>query len=134
MIDTKVDVKEVSRILLHNQDKQSVVGMEWYKNNIYVVRRRGLTLDRYSSDGTFLDKYEDKARSTTDTLGMCLMMDGDTAMLVVSDFTGKALIWITINDDFTMRYHQTKQLNYQPCGLPGEPVQFHLWPGIGQGS
>ena len=116
VIDRKVDVKEVSRIILHDQAKESVTGMVWCKNNIYAVRRRGLIVDHYSQDGSFLDKYKDKTTTANTTSGMCLMMDEDTAMLVVADFTGKALIWITITDDFTMRYHQTKQLNYQPYG------------------
>ena len=112
---TKLDVKEVIRIRLPDKDKEHVTGMVWFKNNIYIVRKRGLAVYRYSPDGSLLDKYEDTNRATIGTQGMCLMMDGDTAMLVVCDFTTKALVWITISDDFTMKHQHTQQLDYSPC-------------------
>ena len=47
---------------------------------------------------------------------MCLMMDGDTAKLVVSDFTNNELFWIEITADETMIHHKTHQLQYHPRG------------------
>ena len=38
------------------------------------------------------------------------------SILVVCDGNIKALIWITINADVTMRHHNTQQLNYLPFG------------------
>ena len=142
VIDRKVEVKEVSRIRLPDQEKQNVPGMVWYKNNIYAVRCNGSAVDRYSSDRLFLGMYEDKARAGNTTQGMCLMMDGDTAMLVVSDITGKALIWIMISEDFRMSHHQTHRLNYKPCGVYNDRMdlmvcdyvnhKIHRYTGDGQ--
>ena len=47
---------------------------------------------------------------------MCLIVDGEAAMLVVSDATNDALIWLSINDDFTMDHHKTQQIDYEPKG------------------
>ena len=140
--DRIVEVKEVRKTRLPDKEKQSVSGMVFYRNNIYVLRKGGLAVHCYSSNGPFLCTYEDKARAANTTQGMCLMMDGDTAKLVVCDFTGKTLIWITINDDFAMNHLQTKQLNYRPCGvyndgsnlLVSSPVnrEIHCYTGDGQ--
>ena len=43
------------------------------------------------------------------------MMNGGTARLVVSDFTNKALVWITISDGGAMKHHHTQQVDYNPC-------------------
>ena len=45
--------------------------------------------------------------------GGCLMMNGDTPLLVVSAIYNRYLVWIQIND-VTMDHHHTQQLDYNP--------------------
>ena len=44
------------------------------------------------------------------------MMDKEQAMLVVSDITNYEIVWIRINDHFTMRHDHTQHPNYAPVG------------------
>ena len=108
--------KEVSRIRLHAQDKGSVMGMVVYHQRVYVVHHKGLIVYCYTSDGSLSHKYEYKGGEKADVWGMCLLKDGDTAMMVVSNATKKSLIWIKITDDVTVDHHHTHQLDYRPCG------------------
>ena len=126
MIQGRVEIKEselvqkkqeeVGRIRLHNQD-EAVLGMVVYKERVYVVHQTGLVVYCYNPDGSLSDKYEHEGGADTVVHGMCLMMDGDTPMLVVSDFTNASLIWIRITADFTMKHHNSQQLDFSPCGL-----------------
>ena len=109
-------VKEVGRIRLHAQDKGHVLGMVVYHQRVYVVHFKGLIVYCYTPDGSLSHKYEHKDGEEAYVWGMCLMKDGDTAMLVVSDGTSKSLIWIKITDNVTMDHHHTQQLDYSPRG------------------
>ena len=115
--DKQVEVKEVSRIRLHAQDKGDVCGMVVYKQRVYVVNGTGLIVYCYTPDGSLSHKYDHKSGENASVRGMCFMKNEDTAMLVVSDFTSKSLIWIKIIDDVTMVHHHTQQLDYSPRGL-----------------
>ena len=110
-------LKEVGRMHLHVQDKGPVWGMVVYNHHVYVVHDRGLIVYCYTPDGSLSCKYDHKGGANTSAYGMCLMLDGDTAMLVVSDVSNKALIWIKIGDDVTMEHHHTQNLDYKPRGL-----------------
>ena len=114
--DEQVEVKEVSRIRLHDQDKGAVCGMVVYYQRVYVVHYKGLIVYCYTPDGSLSHKYEHKGGENASVRGMSLMKDGDTAMMVVSDVTSKSLIWIKITDDVTMDHHHTQQLDYSPRG------------------
>ena len=127
MIEGRVDIKqtelehkkqeEVGRIRLHNQDKASgVLGMVVYTARVYVVHYTGLVVYCYSPDGSLTEKYEHKGGKKTVVQGMCLVVHGGTARLVVSDCTNKALVWITISDDGSMKHHHTQQVGYTPRG------------------
>ena len=107
------EVEEVGRIHLQSQT-YAVSGMVVYNNCVYTAQIKGEMVYCYSNNGEFRCKYEHKGGD--DFEGMCLMLDGDTAMLVISDFTNKALIWIVIRDDVTMEHHHTQQLDYHPNG------------------
>ena len=115
--DKQVEVKEVSRICLHDQDKGAVYGMVVYNQRVYVVHSTGLMVYCYTPDGSLSHKYEHKGREKATIWGMCLMKDGDTAMLVVSDDINESLIWINIINDCTMNHYHTQQLDYSPLGL-----------------
>ena len=107
------EVEEVGRIHLQSQT-YSVSGMVVYNNCVYTTQIKGEMVYCYSDTGEFICKYEHKGGD--DFEGMCLILDGNTAMLVISDFTNKALVWIVIRDDVTMEYHHTQQLDYHPNG------------------
>ena len=107
--------EEVGRIRLHNQDK-GVLGMVVYKKRVYVVHHTGLFVYCYNPDGSLSEKYEHEGGAETVVQGMCLMMNGGTARLVVSDFTNKALVWITISYCGAMKHHHTQQGEYWPSG------------------
>ena len=111
--DKQVEVKEVSRIRLHAQ--QRLYGMVVYHQRVYVMNQTGLIVYCYTPDGSLSHKYENKGVTKT-VMGMCLVMDGDTAMLVVSAYNNKALVWIKISDDVTMDHHHTQHLDYSPRG------------------
>ena len=115
--DKQVEVMEVSRIRLHDQDKGKVWGLVVYNQRVYVVHHKGLMVYCYAPDGSLSHKYEHKGGEEAYTDGMCLMNDGNTAMLVVMDYTINSLIWIRIIDDVTMDHHHTQQLDYSPWGL-----------------
>ena len=126
MFQGRVDIKqselhkkreEVGRIHLHNQDKHGVLGMVVYKERVYVVHYTGLVVYCYNPDGSLIEKYKHKGGAETIVQGMCLMTHGGSAMLVVCDLSNKALIWIKIMDDFTMRHHLTQRVDYYPRQL-----------------
>ena len=109
------ELQEVSRIRLWGIGH--VYGMVVYRQKVYVVHYRGLVVYCYTPDGLLSHRYKHKGGADISVFGMCLMMDGDSAMLVVSDGLNDALVWIKINDSGAMKYHHTQQLNYSPCGL-----------------
>ena len=115
--EAKVKVKEVSRIRLHTQCIGPLYGMVVYKQYVYVVHHSPLTVYCYTPDGSLSHLYEHKDREMASVYGMCLVKDGDTAMLVVTDRCNKSLIWISIIDDSTMEHHHTLKLDYSPRGL-----------------
>ena len=110
------NVKEVSRIRMENQNF-GVLGMVIHRNRVYTVHYKPLTVYCYTDSGVLSSKYEHKGGENSAVQGMCLMMSGDAAKLVVSDWSIKCLVWISINDDLTMRRHNTRQLDYRPKGL-----------------
>ena len=112
--DKQVEVTEVSRICLHAQD-EAVCGIVVYHQHVYVVHLNGLIVYCYTLDGSLSHTYEHKSGENVIVSGMCLMMDGDTAQLIVSDTTNNALVWIAI-DDITMTHHRTQQVGYRPRG------------------
>ena len=114
--DKQVVVKEVSRIRLHAQDKGDVWGMVVYHQRVYVVHNEALIVYCNRPDGSLSHKYEHKGGANADITGMCLMIDGDTAMLVVCDTSKQALVWIRLSDDVTMDHHHTQRLDYAPSG------------------
>ena len=114
--DKKVEVKEVSRIRLHAQDKGEVQGMVVYHQRVYVVHWGSLIVYCYTSDGSLSHKHEHEGGANSWSVGMCLMKDGNSAKLVFSDSTNKSLIWISVRDDVTMDHHHTKQVDYKPYG------------------
>ena len=116
-VETDEQVKEVSRIRLHAQDKGGVCGMVVYHQRVYVVHGTGLIVYCYTPDGSFSHKHEHKGGEKASVRGMCLMKkDGDTAILVVSDVISKSLIWIKITDDVTMDHHHIQHMDYNPYG------------------
>ena len=117
--DKQEEVKEVSRIRLHAQDEDGVClqCMVVYNHRFYVVHQTGLTVYCYVPDGSLSHKYFHTDEGMPYIRGMCLMKNGDKAMLVVSDRSYKSLIWIKIVDDVTMVHHHTQQLNYSPRGV-----------------
>ena len=114
--DKQVEMKEVSRIRLHAQDKDVVRGMAVHHQRVYVVHWTGLIVYCYTPDGSLSHKYEHKGGANAAIKGMCLMKDGDTAMLVVCDANNEALVWIRLIDDVTMDHHHTQRLDYRPYG------------------
>ena len=124
MIQGRVDIKqselvkkqeEVGRIHLHNQDK-AVYGMVVHQERVYVVYSPGLAVYCYNPDGSLSEKYEHEGGAETIVQGMCMMPHGGTVRLVVSDYTNKALVWITISDSGAMKHHHTQQVKYLPRG------------------
>ena len=124
--------KEVARILLDDQ-YYYVWGMVVYQQRVYLVYGSGLTVHCYTPDGSLSHKYNfhpfevvgrvsdtqlqnEENDGANDIRGMCLIMDGDTAMLVISDYGNKNLVWINISDDVTMEQLFRQPLNYGPCG------------------
>ena len=107
---------KLSRIRLHAQDKGYVFGMVVYHQRVYVVHWTDITVYCYTPDGSLSNKYEHKGGVESNSVGMCLMTNGATAKLVISDLTNKSLIWISIRDDVTMDHHHTQKLNYEPWG------------------
>ena len=115
IIHNKGKVERMSGVHLENQD-DSVQDMVLFKEHVYVVHRRGMTVYHYSPDGTLSDRYKHGSGDDTIVQGMCIMVNGESAVLVVSDFTNKSLVWIKIIGDFTMKTHHVQQLDYSPCG------------------
>ena len=109
---------EVHEVCLIAQQKQntSVIGMVIYKQSVYTVQQTGLSVYCYTQNGVFRSKYEDGKKVDIKIGGMCLIMRGNKAKLVISDSSNYALVWISILDDSTMKYHKTQRLEYQPYG------------------
>ena len=114
--DKQVEVKEVSRIRLHDQDKDVVWGMVVHQQRVYVVHLNGLIVYCYTPDGSLSHKYEHNGGANSQSVGMCLMKNEDSTKLVFSNLTNKSLIWISIRDDVTMDHHHTQKLDYHPYG------------------
>ena len=117
--DKQVQVKEVISIILHAQDKGALYGMVVYNQHVYVVHGKGLIVYCYTPDGSLSHKYEHKGGEDNYVYGMCLMMERNTSMLVVSDATEHALVWIKIIDGVTMEHDRTQHLDFIPFGLYG---------------
>ena len=71
----------------------------------------GLNVNCHRPDGLLIEKYGHEGGKTV-VQGLCLMIQGDTPSLVVSDFTHKSIVWISISEDFAMKPHHTQQLDY----------------------
>ena len=137
----KGEVKEVGRIRLHNHQAH-VIGLVIYKEYIYVVHSSNLIIYCFTLAGALYSKYKHASQRKIPVEGMSLIMNGETAMLVVSNFYNKALIWIKINKNFTMDHHQTQQVEYIPHGsyndkgnlMVCDPVnhKIHRYTGDGQ--
>ena len=108
------DMKEVARIRLHNH-QQSVLGLVVYEEHIYVAHRINFTVYCFTPDGILYTRYNHE-KQTSSIQGMCLI-EGDRAMLVVCDWDNKVIVWIRLNDDFTMKCIHMREVNYKPCGL-----------------
>ena len=90
-----------------------------YKQHLYFVlggTNDGVIVYCYTPDGSLYTVFRHEGRENGRPTGMCIMKDGNTAMLVVSASSHDALVWIKICDDFTMKHHQTQLLDYQPAG------------------
>ena len=114
-LDEQLEVKEVSRICLHAQDKGDVTGMVVYNQRVYVVHDKGLIVYCYTPDGSLSHTYEHKGGANYYVRAMALMMGGNTSMLVVSGLN--SLAWIRIIDAVTMKHHHTQELGYSITGL-----------------
>ena len=110
-----IELKEAGRIRLHNQ-QHSVLGLVVYKEHIYAVHLTSFIVYCFTNDGSLCSKYRHYTENKTDIQGMCLMIAGGTDMLVVSDVTDDALVWIEICGDFTMKHLRTQHLDYAPHG------------------
>ena len=111
-VKEEMEVKKVCKIAQQKQTSH-IIGMVIYKENVYTVHRTGLTVYCYTRNGSFISKYEHVGGAKTHIEGMCLIMNGNTPMLVVSACSKKCLVWIEIND-VTMDHHHTQQLDYNP--------------------
>ena len=100
-----------------NYDKDPVNGMVVHKDHIYAVHTRRLIVYCFNDEGDLITEYTHGDLKATSISDMCLMMDGDTAMLVVSNSWGPSLIWLMINDDLSMTHHYTRYVGYSPCSL-----------------
>ena len=110
----KGEVKEVGMIRLHNHQTH-VIGLVVYKDHIYVAHTSNLIIYCFTLNGTLHSKYKHATQRKIPVEGMCLM-DGESPMLVVSDFYNKALVWIRLNNNLNMDHHQTQQVQYNPHG------------------
>ena len=111
-----IKVKEVGRIRLYNHQKP-VLGLVVYKEHIYTIHLSNFIVYCFTECGILCSKYKHEIQEKAEVQGMCLIIDGETAKLVVSDVTNQALVWISINDDFTMQHRDTQHLDYCPFGL-----------------
>ena len=91
-----------------------------YHQRVYVLHQSNLIVYCYAPDGSLSHKYEHEGGANAFVTGMSLVVNGDTAMLVVSSHDNTSLVWIKIIDDTTMAHHQTQQLNYNPWGSYNE--------------
>ena len=72
---------------------------------------------KYNPDGSLGNSYKHTGGEGGEGIefeGISMMMNGDCAMLVISDFCNKALVWIEICDDDGMKHHHIQQLDYRP--------------------
>ena len=128
-------------IRLHNQDI-GLTGLMVYKERVYAVHLAGLVVYCFNPDGSQSERYEHDGGAKTCARGMCMVMNGDTVMLIVSDWTNRSLVWISVSDDGTMNHRHTQELNYWPgesyndkgnimiCDA-GQP-KIHRYNGYGQ--
>ena len=107
-------VMEVGRITIH--DKKSVQGMVVYHERVYVVDCQDIIVYCYAPDGSLSHKYEHDGEGLFAVQGMCLVMVGDAAMLVIGEYCRQALIWIKICDNDSMEHHRTQKLGFHPRG------------------
>ena len=114
--DLRTTKGEISRIRLQNQEKY-VIGMVVYKQCVYAVHSDDHVVYKYNPNGSPGSSYKHADGKGTEFEGICLIMDGGSAMLVVSDYSNKALVWIRIRDGGKMKHHYTQQLDYRPSGL-----------------
>ena len=111
----EIEVEVVSRIRLHDQNL-GVRGLVVHKTRVYVVHKKGLVIYCYEPHGSLSEMYNHEGGAKTLVQGMCLVMNKDGAMLVVSDCTTKSLVWIQITDDGIMQHHHKQPLGYAPRG------------------
>ena len=107
--DKQGKAEEVSRIRLQAWEGGHVEGIVVYNQRVYVVHDNALIVYCYTPDGSLSHKYEHKGEKHIYVKGMTLMMDGNTAMLVVSG--SRSLVWIRIIDAVTMNHHHTQQFD-----------------------
>ena len=112
----QVHLQEVNRIRLKNQ-MLCVVGIAVYKQHIYTVHHKGFVVYCYTQDGELHSTYKHECKAKTAVQGMCIIKYRNTAMLVVSDWTDNAVVWISISDDATMEHFYTQQLYFKPRGI-----------------
>ena len=117
--DKQVEVKEVSRIRVHAQNKDGVKGMVVYNQRVYIVHSTGLIVYCYTPDGSLSYNYDHKGGANADISGMCLI----AALLVAN----KALVWIKLSDDITMDHHHTQHLYYNPWGSYNDRGALLVW-------
>ena len=115
-----VKVKELTRISLQNQTTD-VIGMAIYNEHIYIAFTRGLAVLCYNSkSGELVSEHALEGGADTVVQGMCLVRQTHTldgrAKLVVSDFRNTSLVWISIDEDFSMTELHTQRLEYSPRG------------------
>ena len=108
---------EVRRIRLHAQNEGDVHGMVVHNQRVYAVHDKGSIEYCYTPDGSLSHKYEHKGGEAADAWEMCLVKDGDTVMLVVSDAINESPFWIKINDNGAKDHHYTQQVTYRPREL-----------------
>ena len=110
--------KELKKVNMIRQENQNyVLGIVIHDNHVFTAPLSSpLTLYCYTQNGVLESKYEHKDGTDSSVQGMCLMIDGDSAKLVVSDWSKKNLVWISINGDKSMGHHSTQKLDYQPKG------------------
>ena len=105
---------EISRFRLQNQNKY-VIGMVVYRECVYTLHAKDHMIYKYNPDGSLGNSYKHTGGEGREGIeGISMMMNGDCALLVISDFCNKALVWIEICDDDGMKHHHIQQLDYRP--------------------
>ena len=113
----KGDMKEIGRFPLPNS-QHNVQGLAVFNGHIFTVHLTNFIVYCFASNGELYSKYRHDVALDVKTMiqGMCLIVDGNKAMLVISDWSHNSLVWIRIKNDFTMIHHRTQQLDYGPRG------------------